>query len=137
MTPNPLATIMLLIWPFLVALIFTRMERVNAAVWSLLAGYMFLPPNFYIDLPVVPAVGKYEVASVSTLLMLWLGLGRKGIERDAIVDLIAPSQPERDESLKLRFDNEFSLLESARARPFSAWGAVGATFRWSSFQTAR
>lgn len=82
MTPNPLATIMLLIWPLLVAVIFTRMERVNAAVWSLLAGYMFLPPNFYIDLPVVPAVGKYEVASVSTLLMLWLGLGRKGIERD-------------------------------------------------------
>lgn len=93
MTPNPLATMMLLIWPFITALIFTRVERVNASIWSILAGYMFLPPSIAIDLPVVPAMGKYEIVSVSVALMLWLGLGRKTIERDPMAHDARPVMP--------------------------------------------
>ncbi|MFV0292782.1 MAG: hypothetical protein ACK5II_06035 [Paracoccus sp. (in: a-proteobacteria)] len=93
MTPSPFATIMLLMWPLITALIFMRVERVNAFIWSILAGYMFLPPSIAIDLPVVPAMGKYEIASVSALLMLWLGLGRKVVERDPMAADARPVMP--------------------------------------------
>ncbi|WP_157935861.1 hypothetical protein [Paracoccus zhejiangensis] len=65
----------------------------NAAIWSLLLGYMFLPPSFAIDLPVVPAMGKYEIASLSTAVMLWLGLGRKVVERDPMAHDARPVMP--------------------------------------------
>ncbi len=93
MHANSLATIMLLSWPLFAALIFMRMERVNAAIWSILLAYMFLPPSYYIDLPVVPALGKYEIASVATAVMLWLRLGRKGGVRDPMADDTRPVMP--------------------------------------------
>ncbi|MFV0301201.1 MAG: hypothetical protein ACK5IP_10040 [Paracoccus sp. (in: a-proteobacteria)] len=84
---------MLLIWPLVTALIFMRMDRVKASIWSLLLGYMFLPPSVAIDLPVVPGMSKYEIASVSVALMLWLGMGRKVIERDQMIADNPPVMP--------------------------------------------
>ncbi|TRW95778.1 hypothetical protein FNJ84_15485 [Paracoccus sp. M683] len=93
MPPYPVAAIMLLAWPMITAVIFARMERVNAFIWSILLGYMFLPPSVAIDLPAVPAITKYEIASMSSLLMLWLGMGRKSTDRDSMAEDPPPVFP--------------------------------------------
>lgn len=93
MPPYPVAAMALMIWPFITALIFSRMDRASAFIWSMLAGYMFLPPNIAIDLPSLPALGKSEIASMSAMLMLWLGMGKPSTERDPMEADVAPVIP--------------------------------------------
>lgn len=93
MPPYPVAAMALMIWPFVTALIFTRMDRASAFIWSMLAGYMFLPPNVAIDLPSLPALGKSEITSLSAMLMLWLGMGKPSTERDPMEADAAPVIP--------------------------------------------
>ncbi|WP_157994866.1 hypothetical protein [Paracoccus tegillarcae] len=82
-----------MIWPIITAIMFARMERTSAFIWSMLAGYMFLPPNIAIDLPTLPGLGKNEIMSMSAMLMLWLGMGKKSGERDPMEADLAPVIP--------------------------------------------
>ena len=44
------ALLMLLIWPVVTAVIFSRMDHQRALVWTMLSGYLILPPLIEIDL---------------------------------------------------------------------------------------
>ena len=42
--PNAIAYLMLLIWPFVCLVLFRTQTVERAIVWSILAGYLLLPP---------------------------------------------------------------------------------------------
>lgn len=67
-----LATVMLLIWPVVVAVMFSRMERANAMVWSLVAGYLILPPVVMIDLPAMPGLDKAVIPAAAAGVMMFI-----------------------------------------------------------------
>lgn len=62
---TPQALIMLLIWPIVVSVIFSRMPRQKAIIWSILAGYLVLPPVAEIDLPLFPSLNKAIIPALS------------------------------------------------------------------------
>lgn len=66
------AFMMLLIWPVVTAVIFSRMDKQAALVCTILLGYLILPPLVEIDLPLVPGIGKPMVPALSAALMLFL-----------------------------------------------------------------
>lgn len=66
------ALMMLLIWPFVTAVIFSRMDKQRALVCTLLAGYLLMPPLIEIDLPLIPGISKAMIPALSAALMLFL-----------------------------------------------------------------
>lgn len=65
---SPLAFIVLTLWPVAAGVMFSRLDRVQAVIWTLLGGYMLLPPVVAIDLPMLPAMDKNTIAAVSALV---------------------------------------------------------------------
>lgn len=73
---STLGLMVLTAWPLVVAVLFSRLDRVQAGIWSILGGYLVLPPLVGIDLPMVPALDKDSVAGLSALVgVLALGTG--------------------------------------------------------------
>lgn len=62
---NSLAYLMLVIWPVVAWILFTKLDPARALIWTILGAYMLLPPVIAIDLPMVPDFDKYAVASLS------------------------------------------------------------------------
>lgn len=94
--PNALAYIMLLVWPVIATVLFQRLPREKALIWSILAAYMLLPPLANINLPAVPDMDKFTIANLCALgLTLWMlhekvsFLPRSAIGRILIVLYIA------------------------------------------------
>lgn len=67
-----LGLIMLLIWPVVVAVLFNRMPRPQAAIWSILAGYLLLPPLLSIDLPAIPAIDKSTIPAMAAAFFAFI-----------------------------------------------------------------
>lgn len=73
---STLGLIVLSAWPLVVALLFSRLDRVRAAIWAILGGYLLLPPAVGIDLPMIPYLEKDAVAGLSAFIaLLLLGTG--------------------------------------------------------------
>ncbi|WP_050524810.1 hypothetical protein [Pseudorhodobacter wandonensis] len=71
--PNALAYIMLIVWPVIAAVLFNRLPREKALIWSILAAYMLLPPLANINLPAVPDMDKFTIANLSALVLtIWV-----------------------------------------------------------------
>lgn len=66
--PNSFAYIALLAWPLLAVLFYRRFDALTASFITIVGGYMFLPAATVIDLPLVPALGKNEIAAISAVL---------------------------------------------------------------------
>ena len=66
---NPLAYLMLAIWPVVCLLLFRRLKVERALIWSLLGGYLFLPPLTEVNLPLVPAMDKTSIPNLAVLLI--------------------------------------------------------------------
>ncbi|MBY0135683.1 hypothetical protein [Paracoccus yeei] len=66
------ALLMLLIWPVVTAVIFSRMDHQRALVWTMLSGYLILPPLIEIDLPLFPGINKAMIPALCAGLMLFL-----------------------------------------------------------------
>ncbi|MDN3713153.1 hypothetical protein QWZ10_17960 [Paracoccus cavernae] len=62
---TPQALMMLLIWPIVVSVMFNRLPRQQAIIWSILAGYLVLPPVAEIDLPLFPSLNKAIIPALS------------------------------------------------------------------------
>jgi hypothetical protein len=71
--PNPVAYLMLLLWPFIATALFRHLPREKALVWSILAAYMLLPPLANFNLPAVPDLDKFTIANLCALaLTIWV-----------------------------------------------------------------
>ncbi|QGX99511.1 hypothetical protein EI983_15035 [Roseovarius faecimaris] len=62
--PNALAYLALMIWPLVCVLLFRRLSPQRAVIWSLLAGYLLLPPLAEFDLPLVPDMDKFSIPNI-------------------------------------------------------------------------
>ena len=68
--PNSFAFVMLLSWPLIMAVLFRTMSLERAFVWSLLGGYLILPPRVGIDLPLIPTLDKIGIPNISAILII-------------------------------------------------------------------
>jgi len=75
--PNPLAYLMLAIWPLVTLLMFRRMSVERALIWSILGGYLFLPPLAEFNLPLVPSMDKTSIPALSAALVLVFAMGKR------------------------------------------------------------
>lgn len=66
-TPNAFAYLMLGIWPLITYVLYTKVDPARALIWTLLAGYLLLPPIAAFNLPVVPDLDKYSIPSLAAL----------------------------------------------------------------------
>lgn len=64
---NPLAYLMLALWPVASWILFTKLDPARALIWTILGAYMLLPPVIAIEIPMVPPLDKYAVGSLSAL----------------------------------------------------------------------
>lgn len=62
---SPLGLIVLAAWPVVAGILFSRLDVTRAAIWTILGGYLLLPPIVAIDLPVVPSLDKDSIAALS------------------------------------------------------------------------
>lgn len=67
---NIIAYLMLLIWPLVTFVLFRRLTPDKALIWTILGGYLLLPPLAKIDLPAVPDLDKFSIPSLSALAMV-------------------------------------------------------------------
>ncbi|MEP4803359.1 MAG: hypothetical protein ABJZ69_03050, partial [Hyphomicrobiales bacterium] len=74
--PNLFAYIVLLGWPAIVACFFWKLEVPKAIIWSILLAYLFLPVGAAVDLPLIPALDKHRLPSL-TVFVICLFLLRK------------------------------------------------------------
>lgn len=68
--PNSLAFIALMLWPVVVVVLFRRLPLERALIWSILGGYLILPPVAAIDLPAVPSLDKMSIPALSAWLVV-------------------------------------------------------------------
>ncbi|MFW8635528.1 hypothetical protein [Cribrihabitans pelagius] len=67
--PNALAYLMLLAWPLVSLVLFRRLALERALLWTIIAGYLLLPPLAEFDLPLVPDMDKFAIPSVMAFLL--------------------------------------------------------------------
>lgn len=65
------ALLVLLFWPVVVAILFSRLDAQRALIWSIFAGYLLLPPLIEIDLPVFPGLNKTMVPALAAAVMVY------------------------------------------------------------------
>lgn len=90
--PNTLAYVVLFCWPIVVFVLFRRLPLPVALVWSILAGYLFLPPQTGIDLPLLPPLDKATVPSFSAAVMCLLQPRPRGSRR-RVAQTARPAAP--------------------------------------------
>lgn len=73
--PNAIAYGALVLWPFVTLALFVAMSPPRAIIWSLLAGYLFLPVKTSFDFPGVPALDKTSIANLSALVCALIFVG--------------------------------------------------------------
>ncbi|MCU0901594.1 MAG: hypothetical protein MUC82_14020 [Cypionkella sp.] len=74
---NPLAYLMLCLWPVASWILFTKLDPARALIWTILGAYMLLPPVIAIDLPMVPDFNKYSIANLSAAAAVLFLLGER------------------------------------------------------------
>lgn len=68
--PNAVAYLMLMIWPVVCLVLFRTQKVERALIWSILGGYLLLPPLAEFNLPLVPALDKVSIPNLSVLAIL-------------------------------------------------------------------
>jgi hypothetical protein len=67
--PNLIAYLVLLAWPFVAWQLYRRLDPARALIWTILAGYLILPPATKIDFPVVPDFDKDTLPALTALAL--------------------------------------------------------------------
>jgi hypothetical protein len=74
--PNLVAYFALFAWPLVALGLFRIMPLQRALVWTVVGGHLLLPSATFVELPVIPALDRSSVVSLSALV-LCLIFGRK------------------------------------------------------------
>lgn len=131
---NTVALLALLGWPVVVVVFFRVMSQERALIWSILAGYMFLPQLSAIDLPVIPALNKETIPNLMAFAMC-LGVWRsvadvfpKGWAGRILLGLfiISPAITVVTNLEPVRFGvDRFGTLSLVDANALENWGLPG------------
>lgn len=73
---NTLATLTLLIWPIVTAVMYLKLPPARALIWSVLSAYLILPAATEIDLPLIPGLSKYMIPAFFGYIMACVTQGR-------------------------------------------------------------
>ena len=68
---------MLVAWPVICLMLFRTQKLERALIWSILGGYLFLPPLTEFNLPLVPAMDKVSIPNLSVLLIMLFAMKEK------------------------------------------------------------
>ncbi|MGL6209648.1 MAG: hypothetical protein ACRC14_07465 [Paracoccaceae bacterium] len=71
-SPNALAYLMICLWPLIAWGLWTRLDAGRALIWTVLGGYLLLPPLTAINLPAVPDLDKSSIPNLAALALAWL-----------------------------------------------------------------
>lgn len=74
---NSVAYLALVAWPLICLVLFRTQKVERALIWSILGGYLFLPPLTEFNLPLVPSMDKVSIPSLSVLLILLFAMRHK------------------------------------------------------------
>ncbi|RBI82689.1 hypothetical protein DRV85_18365 [Rhodosalinus halophilus] len=67
--PNPLAQLMLVLWPVVTILLFRKLQPDRALIWSMLAAYLILPPPpAGFDFPLIPPMTKSSIPAMAAII---------------------------------------------------------------------
>lgn len=66
--PNIIAYLVLALWPVVVWKLWKRLPPAQALIWTILAGYLVLPPLTAFDLPVIPSLDKSTLPNLMALV---------------------------------------------------------------------
>ncbi len=76
--PNAFASLMLLIWPFVVWRLFMTMPPGRALIWSILGAYLLLPPQpAAFDFPLLPPLDKTSLPLVTAFIITLFFIDKK------------------------------------------------------------
>lgn len=75
---NAFATVVLTLWPIVVYALLRGLPRDAAIAIAILGGYLLLPGQVGIDLPLLPALTKDAVPVLAVAVMLWAGVAGPG-----------------------------------------------------------
>ncbi len=75
--PNSFAYLMLLAWPVIAVGLFRLLSVERAVIWTILGGYLLLPPVANFDFPVVPAFDKTSIPNLAAFLICVVMLGKR------------------------------------------------------------
>lgn len=73
--PNIIAYLVLALWPVVAWQLWKKLDARRALIWTILGGYLILPPLTAIDLPVVPDLNKATVPNLMALICALMLLG--------------------------------------------------------------
>mgnify|MGYP001279894571 CR=1 FL=1 len=69
--PNPIAFLALFSWPVVTAILFRRMSIPRAVAASIIWGYLLLPEKTAVDFPLLPAIDKTLIPSLSAAIFAY------------------------------------------------------------------
>jgi hypothetical protein len=75
--PNSFALLMISAWPLVAVVLFRTLSAERAVIWTILAGYLVLPPVAAIDLPMIPPLDKLSIPALSAWACATLLLGHR------------------------------------------------------------
>ena len=75
--PNGLAYLALLAWPLVAVGFFRSLSVERAVIWSILGGYLLLPPLVAFDFPMIPPLDKFSISNLSAYLACVVLLGQR------------------------------------------------------------
>lgn len=75
--PSILAFLALLAWPMVTVWLFRALTVERAVIWSILGGYLLLPPLVAFDFPMIPPLDKFAIANLSAWAVCTLMLGHR------------------------------------------------------------
>ena len=58
---------MIAVWPFVTWALWRRLDAAHALIWTILAGYLVLPPLTALNLPVIPDLDKVSIPNLMAL----------------------------------------------------------------------
>lgn len=67
-SPNIIAYLMLLIWPLVCWQLWKRLDPARALIWTILGGYLIMPPLTAINFPIIPDLDKVSIPNLMALL---------------------------------------------------------------------
>lgn len=73
---NAFAYLALFAYPLVAAVLFRRLPLHAALIWSILAGYLFLPERVNVNLPLLPTLDKATIPGFTAAVLVWLTVRR-------------------------------------------------------------
>ena len=63
-SPNILAYLMLFAWPMVCWQLWKRLDPARALIWTVLGGYLIMPPLTVINFPIIPDLDKTTIPNL-------------------------------------------------------------------------